>query len=129
MRDRMSFAEVCIRQQLRFNVAEASAKSSRVLIAMISAEQQRSPQANPPRQTPPPPQLQQQQQAEQQRLQVLKEMHHDERSGQVYLLSICIYVYTYIIVSPGRHAARRAKWPGLSLYIYLPLLKEMHRDE
>ena len=86
MRDRMSFAEVCIRQQLRFNVAEASAKSSRVLIAMISAEQQRSPQANPPGQTPPPhqqQQQQQQQQAEQQRQQVLKEMQHDERSGQV----------------------------------------------
>ena len=40
MRDRMSFAEVCIRQQLHFKDAEASANSSRILIAMISAEQQ-----------------------------------------------------------------------------------------
>jgi len=40
MRDRMSFAEVCLRHHLRFNLAEASAKSSRVLIGMISAEQQ-----------------------------------------------------------------------------------------
>ena len=40
MRDRVSFAEVCIRQHLRFNVAEASSRSSTVLIAMISKEQQ-----------------------------------------------------------------------------------------
>lgn len=48
MRDRMSFAEVCLRHHLRFNVAEASAKSSRVLIGMISAEQQDSADGQPP---------------------------------------------------------------------------------
>jgi hypothetical protein len=40
MRDRASISEVCIRQQLHFKDAEASANSSRILIAMISAEQQ-----------------------------------------------------------------------------------------
>ena len=65
MRDRVSFAEVCIRQHLRFNVAEASSRSSTVLIAMISKEQQDGGTGDDPvgqQQQPPQPMLMNQQQ-------------------------------------------------------------------
>ena len=104
MRDRMSFSEVCVRQHLRFNVGEASAKSSRVLIGMISAEQQRSPAEQPGEQQQQQRQMkqnqdaqhqqqlemhqQQQQQQQQQQKQMMAQqpMHHDGRregSGQM----------------------------------------------
>mmetsp|Transcript_46678 Transcript_46678/g.146341 ORF Transcript_46678/g.146341 Transcript_46678/m.146341 type:complete len:830 (-) Transcript_46678:97-2586(-) len=40
MRDRRSFAEICSRQHLRFNVPDSSAQSTRILIGIIASEQQ-----------------------------------------------------------------------------------------